>query len=48
MKRDIERNLIEERENYMKLDRSMLNDISSKHVNQMDCCCCNCCGWLKT
>ena len=48
MKRDIERKLIEERENYMKLDRSMLNDISSKHVNQMDCCCCNCCGWLKT
>jgi hypothetical protein len=48
MKRDIERRLIEERENYMKLDRSMLNDISSKHVNQMDCCCCNCCGWLKT
>jgi hypothetical protein len=48
MKRDIERNLIEERENYMKLDRSMLNDISSKHVNQMDCCCCSCCGWLKT
>jgi hypothetical protein len=47
-KRDIERKLIEERENYMKLDRSMLNDISSKHVNQMDCCCCNCCGWLKT
>ena len=48
MKRDIERKLIEERENYMKLDRSMLNDISSKHVNQMDCCCCSCCGWLKT
>lgn len=48
MKRDIERKLIEERENYMKLDRSMLNDISNKHVNQMDCCCCNCCGWLKT
>jgi hypothetical protein len=45
-KREIERQLISARENYMKLDRSISSDFNT--IDQSDVDCYNCCVWLKT
>jgi hypothetical protein len=45
-KREIERQLIAARENYMKLDRSISSDFNT--IDQSDVDCYNCCVWLKT
>ena len=44
-KREIERQLINARENYMKLDRSIATDFNSKY-NDSEWC--DCCIWMKT